>query len=146
MEDQVKGDQEGEEQSTKSMISAAESSNIPDGIQEKESKQDQDVQKIGEDKNEEVVDDVGAGDVDDDGEVSSTTGSKRRRPLGQLEAGGEEDVGGDDDDGFKTPTGPEHRIPVITECPPAPKKTRRDDSPAKRPQLQSFFYPPVAEI
>ncbi|KAL3532649.1 hypothetical protein ACH5RR_006170 [Cinchona calisaya] len=31
----------------------------------------------------------------------------------------------DDDDGYKTPTSEEHKIPVITECPPAPRITRR---------------------
>ncbi|PRQ43280.1 hypothetical protein RchiOBHm_Chr3g0466771 [Rosa chinensis] len=39
------------------------------------------------------------------------------------ESGSEKVVVEDDDnDGFRTPVN--HRIPVITECPPAPKKTR----------------------
>lgn len=35
----------------------------------------------------------------------------------------------EDDDGFKTP---DHRIPVITQCPPAPKKPRPPPSKRKR--------------
>ncbi|CAB4284492.1 unnamed protein product [Prunus armeniaca] len=31
----------------------------------------------------------------------------------------------DDDDGFKTPTSLEHRIPPMTKCPPAPRKPLR---------------------
>ncbi|KAH6798434.1 hypothetical protein C2S51_034918 [Perilla frutescens var. frutescens] len=37
----------------------------------------------------------------------------------------------EDDDGFKTPTSIEHRIPVITECPPAPSRKRPADSDSK---------------
>lgn len=44
---------------------------------------------------------------------------------------GESEVA-EDDDGFRTPDSLEHRIPVITECPPAPKKTRPKISSAKR--------------
>ncbi|KAL6520969.1 hypothetical protein OROGR_017538 [Orobanche gracilis] len=34
----------------------------------------------------------------------------------------ENKIASDDEDEFKTPTSSEHRIPAITECPPAPKR------------------------
>ncbi|EFH57777.1 hypothetical protein ARALYDRAFT_345496 [Arabidopsis lyrata subsp. lyrata] len=34
----------------------------------------------------------------------------------------EEEVVEEENDGFKTPTRPENRIPKVTECPPAPRK------------------------
>ncbi|KAL9153171.1 hypothetical protein ABFS82_10G032500 [Erythranthe guttata] len=42
------------------------------------------------------------------------------------------DAVAEDDDGFKTPTSSDHRIPAITECPPAPRKTRPQSSKSKR--------------
>ncbi|PIN03319.1 hypothetical protein CDL12_24159 [Handroanthus impetiginosus] len=38
----------------------------------------------------------------------------------------------EDDDGFRTPTSFEHRIPAITQCPPAPKKIRAESSHLRR--------------
>ncbi|KAK4419080.1 hypothetical protein Salat_2320800 [Sesamum alatum] len=38
----------------------------------------------------------------------------------------------EDDDGFKTPTSSDHRIPASTQCPPAPKKPRPQTSKLKR--------------
>ncbi|KAI3474091.1 hypothetical protein Pfo_028879 [Paulownia fortunei] len=38
----------------------------------------------------------------------------------------------EDEDGFKTPTSSDHRIPAIMQCPPAPKKTRPQSSKLKR--------------
>lgn len=37
----------------------------------------------------------------------------------------------DDNDGFRTPTSLEHKIPVVTQCPPAPKKRRPNPSKLK---------------
>ncbi|KAA8516435.1 hypothetical protein F0562_016728 [Nyssa sinensis] len=34
----------------------------------------------------------------------------------------------DDDDGFRTPTSSDHKIPIITQCPPAPNKLRPQPS------------------
>ncbi|KAI3447687.1 hypothetical protein Pfo_004352 [Paulownia fortunei] len=66
----------------------------------------------------------------------------------------------EDDDGFRTPTSLDHKIPAITQCPPAPKKTRpqpsklkRQASPASRRSLQfdasaefeSIFLPMTRE-
>uniref|UniRef100_A0A5B6YW67 Cyclin-dependent protein kinase inhibitor SMR3-like n=1 Tax=Davidia involucrata TaxID=16924 RepID=A0A5B6YW67_DAVIN len=48
----------------------------------------------------------------------------------------------DDDDGFRTPTSLDHKIPVITQCPQAPRKlkpqpsTKRKLSPKLRRNLQ----------
>lgn len=39
----------------------------------------------------------------------------------------EEDHVEEDNDGFKTPTRPENRIPEIRECPPAPKRRTRTE-------------------
>lgn len=38
----------------------------------------------------------------------------------------------EDDDGFKTPTSSDHRIPAIVQCPPAPTKPRPQPSKLKR--------------
>ncbi|KAL8467357.1 hypothetical protein ACS0TY_036179 [Phlomoides rotata] len=35
-------------------------------------------------------------------------------------------------DGYRTPTSSKHRIPAITECPPAPKRTRAHDLKLER--------------
>ncbi|KAK6146924.1 hypothetical protein DH2020_017836 [Rehmannia glutinosa] len=73
-------------------------------------------------------DDDGDGDGDrkeleeiheNEGEISdkvTTVNYSNYRDLGKQIA--------EDDDGFKTPTSAEHRIPAITECPPAPRKPR----------------------
>ncbi|XP_019186355.1 PREDICTED: uncharacterized protein LOC109181052 [Ipomoea nil] len=59
-----------------------------------------------------------------------------RELRGEEEGEKEQQLGksevAEDDDGFRTPDSLEHRIPVITACPPAPKKTRPKISPAKR--------------
>lgn len=39
---------------------------------------------------------------------------------------------GDDDEGFKTPTSSDHKIPAITQCPPPPCKRRTQPSKRKR--------------
>ncbi|KAI4304638.1 hypothetical protein MLD38_040118 [Melastoma candidum] len=44
----------------------------------------------------------------------------RPRQLGQMIGSGDED----EESGFKTPTSPERKIPVILECPPAPRKPK----------------------
>lgn len=38
----------------------------------------------------------------------------------------EEEVVEEDNDGFKTPTRPENRIPQVRECPPAPRKGEKE--------------------
>ncbi|XVE96869.1 hypothetical protein REPUB_Repub02eG0260700 [Reevesia pubescens] len=66
--------------------------------------------------------------------------------LGELKATG------DDDDGFKTPTSLEHKIPVIKECPPAPKiqkshsSNRRKVSPRISRNLQLDFSKEVESL
>ena len=44
----------------------------------------------------------------------------KKQSLGQTESCG----GDDDDDGFRTPTSLAHKLPKITQCPPAPRKIR----------------------
>nr|GMD46560.1 cyclin-dependent protein kinase inhibitor SMR3-like [Ipomoea batatas] len=51
-------------------------------------------------------------------EVRGEEDEKEQRQLGKSEVA-------EDDDGFRTPESLEHRIPVITACPPAPKKSCR---------------------
>ncbi|KAL7169923.1 hypothetical protein ACSBR2_034883 [Camellia fascicularis] len=62
----------------------------------------------------------------------STASSETLKPpcLGQSD-----DDDDDDDDGFRTPTSLDHKIPVITQCPPAPKKLRQRPSTKKRKAL-----------
>lgn len=38
----------------------------------------------------------------------------------------------EEEEGYRTPTSPEHRIPVITQCPPAPKRPRPHHSELER--------------
>ncbi|KAL6574734.1 hypothetical protein OROMI_012019 [Orobanche minor] len=52
----------------------------------------------------------------------------------------ENQIASDDEDEFKTPTSSEHRIPAITECPPAPRrppppKWKRKSCPTSRRRL-----------
>ncbi|KAA8549259.1 hypothetical protein F0562_000943 [Nyssa sinensis] len=44
----------------------------------------------------------------------------RRPSLGEFRKAGEDD----DDDGFRTPTSLDHRMPLIPQCPPAPRKPK----------------------
>ncbi|CAL9235910.1 unnamed protein product [Arabidopsis halleri] len=46
----------------------------------------------------------------------------RKRKRSDEEEEEEEEVVEEENDGFKTPTRPENRIPMVTECPPAPRK------------------------
>lgn len=52
-------------------------------------------------------------------EIDTEVSCSSSPSLGDFKA-----TGGDDDDGFKTPTSLEHKIPVILQCPPPPKKSR----------------------
>lgn len=54
--------------------------------------------------------------------VSSSTKSQNQS-LGQYEVADDED-----DDGFATPISSHHKIPVMAQCPPAPKKIRTPHS------------------
>lgn len=44
----------------------------------------------------------------------------------------EEELVEEENDGFKTPTRPENRIPEVRECPPAPRKGEREYSAMHR--------------
>ncbi|KAM7265273.1 hypothetical protein ACFE04_002956 [Oxalis oulophora] len=45
--------------------------------------------------------------------------------------------GGEEVDGYRTPTAAEHKIPIIQICPPTPRKPRRSTIPCKR-KLEFF--------
>ncbi|KAK4377537.1 hypothetical protein RND71_003833 [Anisodus tanguticus] len=53
-----------------------------------------------------------------------------------------------DNDGFKTPTSSDHKIPVMTTCPPAPKKSSKrkfSASPSIQPTLHVDFNSTIDE-
>ncbi|CAH8355732.1 unnamed protein product [Eruca vesicaria subsp. sativa] len=54
---------------------------------------------------------------------------KRKRSDEEEE---EEELVEEDNDGFKTPTRPENRIPEVRECPPAPRRRNREYSRMQR--------------
>ncbi|CAI9760754.1 unnamed protein product [Fraxinus pennsylvanica] len=61
---------------------------------------------------------------------------------------GESEVA-EDDDGFKTPTSLDNKIPVMTQCPPAPKKIRSEPSlkrKASSPPRSLKFDVSMAEV
>ncbi|XP_059647029.1 cyclin-dependent protein kinase inhibitor SMR14 [Cornus florida] len=66
-------------------------------------------------------------------EATSSFSTELKTPsLGELDATVDED---DHNNGFRTPTSLDHKIPVITQCPPAPRKIRTFTSSAKRKML-----------
>ncbi|KAK8485308.1 hypothetical protein V6N13_024300 [Hibiscus sabdariffa] len=50
---------------------------------------------------------------------------------------GEMKVSHDDDDGFKTPTSLDHKIPVMNQCPPSPRKRKPPPSNKRKPSPSS---------
>jgi hypothetical protein len=75
--------------------------------------------------------------------------------LPSVEAFQIEDDKDDDDDGFKTPTSLDRKIPVIFQCPPAPRKPKslpsaKRKSPQRRVlldlsnEIESLFPPALA--
>ncbi|CAN6483103.1 unnamed protein product [Victoria cruziana] len=46
--------------------------------------------------------------------------------LRQIPAAEEDGAGGEDEDGCRTPTSSEYRIPEVLECPPAPRKPKTE--------------------
>lgn len=84
-------------------------------------------------------DDDGDGDDEDEDERNSLefqdkkkkkkTEKKKIISLGELKAN--DDDG--DDDGFKTPASLDHKIPVMNQCPPAPRKPKPLSSNKRKP-------------
>ncbi|XP_007027037.2 PREDICTED: uncharacterized protein LOC18597768 [Theobroma cacao] len=63
--------------------------------------------------------------------VTASTESEQKKPcLGEFKAI-------DDDDGFKTPTSLDHKIPVIKQCPPAPRKPQPAPLPSNKRKASS---------
>ncbi|XP_075516144.1 uncharacterized protein LOC142550976 [Primulina tabacum] len=60
---------------------------------------------------------------------------KTQENLGAIEVKEEDEAVknvDEEDDGFRTPTSSDHKIPAATQCPPAPRKTRPQQSGVKR--------------
>lgn len=72
-----------------------------------------------------------AGDKDQEGQcnnVSAAPDLKLKIPFYDMEGEKEDEA----DEGFKTPTSSDHKIPVILQCPPAPRKPKPIPSRRKR--------------
>ncbi|CAA0836401.1 Cyclin-dependent protein kinase inhibitor SMR3 [Striga hermonthica] len=76
----------------------------------------------------------------DTSDSESTTGDGEDKRETEGKTGEEITAAEDEEDGFRTPTSSEHRIPAPTVCPPAPRKPcpkrRRSRSPAARRCLE----------
>ncbi|CAA2973197.1 Hypothetical predicted protein [Olea europaea subsp. europaea] len=76
-------------------------------------------------------------DKDCDASISSSREEQENPCLEQFRVA-------ESDDGFKTPTSLDHKIPVIEQCPPAPKKTRAQPSTSTKrkasPRTLQFDY------
>ncbi|GKV30004.1 hypothetical protein SLEP1_g38871 [Rubroshorea leprosula] len=57
-------------------------------------------------------------------EDTGTAVSEKSGNTGKLSLGEFEVTVGENDEGFRTPTSQDHRIPVVKECPPAPRKPK----------------------
>lgn len=69
------------------------------------------------------------------GSYTAAFSCEKRRRFIPLSTGGEFKVEDDDDDGFKTPTSLDHKIPVTKQCPPAPRKPKTSLRPARKRKL-----------
>ncbi|XP_027176901.1 cyclin-dependent protein kinase inhibitor SMR3 [Coffea eugenioides] len=130
-EDEEGGEGEGgEEKESKSKIESKDTSRNSDGLEEVAPKNISSSipENPLEEKKEFDADDDDDDKVDKCGETSvSSTESEKPCPLS---VGASTAEVADDDEGFRTPTSPSHKIPVITQCPPAPKKTTQKSNPA----------------
>ncbi|XWS67058.1 hypothetical protein CRYUN_Cryun05aG0254000 [Craigia yunnanensis] len=77
---------------------------------------------IPDDQEREVLEDHG----EKKGEESNVTAASKEseKKKNKKTSLGEFKAKDDDDDGFKTPTSLDHKIPVIKQCPPAPRKPK----------------------
>ncbi|KAI8015138.1 Cyclin-dependent protein kinase inhibitor SMR3 [Camellia lanceoleosa] len=90
---------------TESKISSPPTSEFPDGSQSTDSNLDNPDHENGKEE--------------EKSEVTASFDQKLKSEAAVVD---------DDDDGFKTPTSLDHKIPVNTECPPAPKRRRKSQS------------------
>ncbi|XP_058110979.1 cyclin-dependent protein kinase inhibitor SMR2-like [Magnolia sinica] len=70
-------------------------------------------------------------------ETSPSLASKEHEIQQKDEKKPEEEE--EENDGYRTPTSEEHKIPVLQECPPAPKK-RRIESRVERKSSSAHFH------
>ncbi|CAA2974248.1 cyclin-dependent protein kinase inhibitor SMR3-like [Olea europaea var. sylvestris] len=84
--------------------------------------------------------------------IEEGEGNEEKKPedekVAKILCLGESEVA-EDDDGFKTPTSSDNKIPVMTQCPPAPKKIRPEPSmkrKASSPPRSLQFDVPAAEV
>ncbi|XP_051130482.1 uncharacterized protein LOC127251006 [Andrographis paniculata] len=73
-------------------------------------------------------------------EINAAAGKVTESSPGKQIEGG--DGGGDGEDGFRTPTSSENKIPPVTDCPPAPRKSKNQSSKLKR-KASSSSPPPA---
>lgn len=119
-----------EEKEPKSKISSKDMSRNSDGLEEVAPKNISSLipENPLEEKKEFDADDDHDDKEDKRGETSVSS-TKAEKPC-PLSVGASTAEVADDDEGFRTPTSPSHKIPVITQCPPAPKKTTQRSNPA----------------
>ncbi|CAN6442541.1 unnamed protein product [Victoria cruziana] len=61
---------------------------------------------------------------------------------GRIPAARECDASEEVEDGYRTPTSPRHRIPEALECPPAPKKPRKEVRLKRKRSLEALHVDP----
>ncbi|KAL2481542.1 Uncharacterized protein Adt_34508 [Abeliophyllum distichum] len=105
-----------------------------EGIQEKKPEDETDHKK------EEEEGGGGGGKKEEICEITSVSFIESKIPcLGESEVA-------ENDDGFRTPTSLDQKIPVMTQCPPAPKKTRPEPSMKRKASRRSLQFDVSAEV
>lgn len=157
------GGGDGENES-KSKISSKDTSRNSDGLEEVAPKNSSSIPEnpFEEKKDFDADDDDHRHDKEDKYGETSVSSTESEKPC-PLSIGVSTAEVADDDEGFRTPTSPDHKIPVITHCPPAPKKTRQKSNPStmKRKasptttrralhldlssEVESMFAPPIQD-
>lgn len=127
----LKGYEEEVEKESNTKISLKVASQNPDGLEAIAPKNSSSIQ---EDRLEEK-EDLEANIVKEEKCVETSVSSmESEKPC--LSAGASTTAVADDDEGFKTPTSSDHQIPVVAQCPPAPRKPRpKPDPPAMKRKL-----------
>ncbi|KAL7248327.1 hypothetical protein ACSBR2_003110 [Camellia fascicularis] len=103
-----------DEKQTESKVSSPPTSEFPDGSQSTDSNLDNPDHENGKEE--------------EKSEVTASFDQKLKSEAAVVD---------DDDDGFKTPTSLDHKIPVNTECPPAPKRRRQSQSSSQSMQRKA---------
>ncbi|CAL5389665.1 unnamed protein product [Camellia sinensis] len=122
-----------DQKQTESKVSSPPTSEFPDGSQSTDSNLDNPDHENGKEE--------------EKSEVTASFDQKLKSEAAVVDDG---------DDGFKTPTSLDHKIPVNTECPPAPKRRRQSQSSAQsmkrkattaeldlREEIESLLFAPT---